>query len=185
VKDFLSNIHKRIVRARDWRNNGARYIADYPGRAIYLTGLSADWTTRTIHFPPGLTGTQKKLIESTVMPETNDPQTGELTRYRTRWLGGIVDLYRNSSTRIIFFEIPRAPLRVPDAPGPARFVNAIAARPHISVLPEDSFRDLEDPATFADGLHMNEKGRPIFSARVGRILQARQAKPPVAQDRGQ
>ena len=31
-------------------------------------------------------------------------------------------------------------------------------------------RDLEHPEVFADGLHLNEKGRPMFSERLGKTM---------------
>ena len=174
VADFLSNIRLRLRRASDWRNNGARYQSDYTGIPMDLTGLWVDWPTRTIHFPAGLTNQQTETIRTAVLPHP-EPQTGALTRYRQRWLGGITDLYRNSSTRIVFFEIPRAPVPVPDAKEPARFVNSVVARPQVSVLPENAFRELEHPEVFADGYHLNQKGRVVFSALLAHTLQAEAA----------
>ena len=74
-----------------------------------LRGLSADFDSRTISFPPGLTTQQHDSIQAMVMPQPA-PQTGETTRYRMLWLGRILDLYKDSPTRIIFLEVPRAPL---------------------------------------------------------------------------
>ena len=51
------------------------------------------------------------------------PQTGETTRYRELWLGRILDLYKDSPTQIIFFELPRAPLPRPEDRVPATGCN--------------------------------------------------------------
>lgn len=171
ILSFLGNIRKRLAHAKDWRNNGDGYIAGYGGKPEDVIGLSADWTARTVHYPPGLDETRTGSIKYTVMPEPS-PQTGDETRYRTQWLGGIVDLYKNSATRIVFMELPRAPLPVPEAATPPRFIDAVSRRPQVAVLPEGTFRDLERPDVFADGMHLNHVGRPIFSQRLAERVSA-------------
>ncbi len=44
----------RIKRTDDWLQNGLSYINDYAGKPENLTGLSADWPSRAISFPDGL-----------------------------------------------------------------------------------------------------------------------------------
>jgi hypothetical protein len=133
--------------------------------------LSADWTLNTIHFPPGMNSEQISSIQDFVMPEPA-AQTGALTAYRKLWLGRILDLYKDSSTRIIFFELPRAPIPIPEARIPPRFIDSMRGRPNVTVLPATTFRDLERPEIFADGLHLNHAGRPIFSARLAERVAA-------------
>jgi len=38
----------------------------------------------------------------------------------------------------------------------------------VTILPGEMFRDLEHPEVYADGLHLNHVGRPLFSERLGR-----------------
>jgi hypothetical protein len=169
VQDFLSDIPSRVERAKDWRNNGAGYIEGYGGKPEELTGLTVDRAKHLIHFPPDLKDWQIRTINNTIFPDAV-AQTGALTRYRTQWLGGILNLYKNSATRIVFIPIPRAPWPGPDAPVPARFLKSVAGTPRLSVLPIDTFKDLECPEVFADGLHLNRKGQAIFSARLAEML---------------
>ena len=88
---------------------------------------------------------------------------GETTRYRKLWLGRILDLYKDSPTRIIFLELPRAPLPKPEGPQPAAFLQSALRRPNVSALPMGTFRDLERPEVFFDGLHLNRIGRGLFT----------------------
>ena len=100
------------------------------------------------------------------------PQTGDQTRYRRLWLGRILDLFTGTRTLVFFVEMPRAPLPLPDAKVAARFLDQAMARPNVSALPQDLFHDLERPEMFADGLHLNSRGRAAFSARLGQRLAA-------------
>jgi hypothetical protein len=169
VMEFLSNIHRRLERSKDWRNSGAGYIAGYGGKPETMTGMSFDPATRTIHFPPGAKDWQINSARSTLTPDAA-PQRGLNTAYRQRWLGAILDLYKNSKTRIVFLQLPNAPLPVPDSPVPARFLQSIASRPNVTILPVDTFREFQRPELFADGLHLNQYGRKLFSEKLAREM---------------
>jgi hypothetical protein len=169
LQDFLSDIPDRMNRAKDWRNNGGGYIEGYGGKPEDLTGLTVDEEKREIHFPKGLKDWQMNSVKNTVLPEYV-PQTGALTKFRRQWLGGLLNLYKESATRFIFIQIPRAPLPRPEPPTPDRFIDSVASNPHITVVPRDTFKDLEHPEVFADGLHMNHTGQEIFSKRLAEIV---------------
>jgi hypothetical protein len=165
AQEFLRHRRDRIKRTKDNRVNGLGYIDAYGGREENLLGLSADFVHRTIHFPPGLTAGRHDTIQSTLLPDPA-PQTGETTRYRKLWLGRILDLYNDSPTRIVFLELPRAPLPRPESPQPPRFLQWALGRPRVSALPSGTFRDLERPELFFDGLHLNKIGRALFTERI-------------------
>jgi len=169
VQEFLHNIPDRLKRSKDWRKNGLFYITDYGGREENLSGLSADFVNRTIAFPPGLDAQRHDSVKDMVMPSPA-PQDGDTTRYRERWLGKIMDLYKNSPTKIIFLELPRAPLPKPEGREPATFLHLALKRPGVAALPSSTFRDLERPEFFVDGLHLNKTGRGLFSARIAETI---------------
>ncbi len=128
VLDFLSNIRERLRRAKEWRNSGEEYMEGYGGKPENMTGLTLDQATHTIHFPPGVKDWQIQSAQGTLTPYIV-PQTGSITAYRRRWIGRILDLYRNSATRFIFFQLPNAPLPLPDAAEPARFIDSVQSAP--------------------------------------------------------
>jgi hypothetical protein len=165
LQTFLWGPEDRIKRTEDWLGNGLNYINDYGGKSETLTGLSADWSHHTISFPNGLSDRVRAEVTRSLFPEPV-PQTGELTYYRQRWLGAILDLYKDSTTHVIFLQLPRAPLPKPMSTIPAAFLDSALRRPHVSSLPAGLFADLERPEFFADGLHLNRDGRPAFTTRI-------------------
>jgi hypothetical protein len=171
VRDLLSNWTEHLARAKTWREHSLRDVDAFPGVDANLRGLRADWEHHVLTFPPGTDDTGRALIQATVMPHW-PAHTGATTRYRGQWLTKIFDLYRGSSTRIILLELPRAPLPKPESATPRGFLNSALPRAGVIALDAATFRDLERPELFADGLHLNRQGRAIFSERLGRILGA-------------
>jgi hypothetical protein len=166
---FLKDIPDRLARAKDWREKGAGYIDGYGGKPEDLVGLLVDREKHTVQFPAGAKDWQTTTAQHTIFPEAF-PQTGALTKYRTQWLGRILDLYKGSSTKIVFIQIPRAPWPTPNSPVPARFIDSVKTNPNLVVIPPETFTDLERPEVFSDGLHLNHAGRPIFSELLARKL---------------
>jgi hypothetical protein len=163
--DLLSHWRKRINDARDFRIHGHGYIDGYEGKSEEMVGLKVDFVKKEIQFPANANNEQKDSARATLLPHPA-PQTGALYRYRQQWLGRIIELLRGSKTRVIFFEIPRSPLPLPDSPDSARFINEAVRQAGVTALPQNTFRDLERPELFADGLHLNKTGRAIFSKRL-------------------
>ncbi len=167
--DFLADPVKRFDAARDWRNLGHGYIDGYGGKPEDLKGLSMDPATHALTFPPGLKDWQKSSVENTYSHAFAPlPQSGSVTAYRRQWLTKIVDYYAGTKTRIILLELPRGPIPPPESPVLPTAVSELSRRPNVTLLPKEMFHDLERPELFADGLHLNHHGRPIFSERLGR-----------------
>ena len=165
LKDLAVHYDSRIRSAKAWRLYGAKWADGYGGNPVSVSGITADWANRRLNFPPGLNDFQKMSIQATVMPP-DVPQTGALTHYRNQWFGRILGLYKDSSTRVVFVEIPRTPISRPDSVAPARFLASVRSRARVFILPSNTFRDLEKPELFADGLHLNSDGQPLFSKRL-------------------
>jgi lysophospholipase L1-like esterase len=160
-----------LPRIEGWRDHGLRDLDTFPGIDRDLRGLSADWAHRTLMFPPGIDAYNRGIIQATVMPNW-PPYRGLTTRYREYWLPKIFDLYRDSPTRIILIELPRAPLPKPDATTPPYALRALLPHQRVTEFDAATFRDLERPEYFFDGLHLNRAGRAIFTDRLARRVAA-------------
>ncbi len=169
VREFLNGIPSRIARTKDARARGLWFLDHYGGHAEDLEGLSVDWSTRTAQFPPGLSEDRQHSVKEALLPAL-PPNTGETTRYRMLWLGRIIAMYRNSPTRLVFFESSRGPLPQPERKGPMNFVNWARTQPNVVFLDQKAFRDFEAPDLYFDGYHYNRKGREVFTARFTRLL---------------
>ena len=166
--DFLSAPGKRLEAARDWRNRGHGYIDGYDGKPEDLAGLAMDPATHALSFGPGAKAWQRESVAGSVATALRRvPATGAATEYRRQWLNSIVDLYEGTKTKVVLLELPRGPIPPPESKAPATSISELGRRPNVTVLPKEMFHDLEQPDLFADGLHLNHKGRPIFSDRLG------------------
>lgn len=169
LQALFQGIDQRVSTVNSYRENGLNWYNGYDGMDRGVAGLTADWKTHTLHFPPGLTESQRGSIEGILMPHL-PPQTGDTTRYRMRWLGRIVALYRNSPTRVVFLQLPRAPLPQPPSSQPATFIEWARRQPNVTVIDPSTFEYLESPELFADGLHLNRVGRKAFSTAFAQRL---------------
>jgi hypothetical protein len=75
----------------------------------------------------------------------------------------MLDLYKDSPTKVIFLELPRGPVPLPPTATPETFPAWAMARSHAAVLPSGTFRDLERTDLYFDGLHLNKIGRGLRS----------------------
>lgn len=173
VQALLANPGARLPRAADWLANGFGYNDVYPGQPTNLSGISVDWSNRTVRFPDRIPQAIRDNVRTFDLPPA-PRRTGEVARYRRRWLGGILNDYKDSPTRLIFLQLPRGPVIDPAESQPRNtgFVQSAAQSPRVDVLPFDTFTDLERPDVFFDGLHLNRDGRPIFSARLGERIES-------------
>jgi hypothetical protein len=169
AREFLNGIPSRIARTEDARARGLWFLDHYGGHPEDLRGLSIDWSTRTAHFPPGLPPDRQRSVTEALLPRL-PPNTGETTRYRMLWLGRIISLYRNSPTRLVFFESSRGPLPQPERQGPQTFIDWARTQPNVIVLDQKAFREFEAPELYFDGYHYNRRGRELFTARFARLL---------------
>jgi hypothetical protein len=166
IQDLIRNPADRFKDAKNWRNDGHGYVDGYGGLPQTLTGLRIDFVKgKVLNYPPGLDETRRNAVKNFAHP-VNVPQTGAQTAYRKLWLGRILDLYKHSPITLVFFELPGGPLPPPPLTVPARFLNSVANRPRVTMLPPELFGDLEHPEVYADTLHLNQAGRPIFSERL-------------------
>lgn len=164
IRAFLAHPLRRIQYVQICNRYYSANVYNFEETTRSMTGLKIDWSTLKVTFPPGVDDDQRGTVNS-FLAHPLEPQTGSLAAFRRRWLGGIIDLYRGSDTKIIFIRLPRGPL-----PRPAGLsvklsssIREFAARPNVILADEHAFDALERPELFKDGMHMNRQGIAQFS----------------------
>lgn len=172
LRELLRAPQARVRISRLAHSDGQKWLDGYTGIEHSMTGIEADFEHRVIRLPPGIGAAAMFSVDLTIMPDRL-PYGGETARYRKWALGRIVDRYAGTGTKIIFIQLPRAPLAVPDGTAPEEFVPSVASKPGVEVVPEATFHHFEQPDLFADGLHLNATGRKAFSAELAGAIAAR------------
>jgi hypothetical protein len=168
---FIEHPRRRLSDAATSREHSWKWRYDYVGHTEDLSGLQVDWTGNTIRFPEMLSSPERERIQQNLLGPI-PKQDGTLARYRLQWYGRILDLYRNSDTRLIFLALPRGPMVPPDPriQPLSHSIRDLARRPGVILLPEDSFALLEKGDFYFDSLHLNARGRAQFSAMLARLI---------------
>lgn len=146
LQAFLAHPSLRLDKVALYRASGAEWAYNYEGNAKDLVG--------TVLHDPSL--------------RQPSPQTGLYAAYRREWFGRIISRYKGSGTSIIFLRLPRGP--VSPSISHAREGSSIRGFAGVSVLPENLFNLLEAPEYFFDALHMNARGRQLFSTELADAL---------------
>jgi hypothetical protein len=174
-RDFLEHQDARLSELKWARENLAQARYDYPGVERSDAGLEVDWAARKIaHYPPDRTPAERAEF-NTILLRPVGPYTGQRAAYRRLWFGRIVNYYRGTRTRLIFFRVPRGPFVRPYRTNArTSAVREIAARGEATLLDEDLLDELERPEFFMDAVHLNRAGcerfNPILARAVARVL---------------
>jgi hypothetical protein len=174
VENFLANPRRRLKEVEEARRDFARNVYNFPGVEQSMKGLRVDWQQKkVVAYPPGVKPEEIEKLHDVFFP-WRAPHTGRETAYRMKWLGKIVDHYRGSKTRIIFVRPPREALVRPDwsAGRVSSAVRALASRPGVTLLDENTFVDLEKPEYFKDPVHLNREGLARFTQRMAAIVRS-------------
>ncbi len=167
--DLLRDPSKRLDYAEQARRDSHDWFHDYRGPDTNVAGLKINWEKKTVEGPAGMS---QDLIDAfrfrLFMPIR--PADGVSTAYDRKWLGKIVDLYRDSGTTVVFIRLARGAYIRPDLPpmNPQSVIRKLAGRPGVIVDDVHTFESLEDPAIFLDPLHFNGPGEERFSILLAR-----------------
>lgn len=164
VHDFLLRPRERIASAKLNRQGWAGWAYDYDDEPQSLAGLSIDWKTRSVTFPPGMNPAHRSILNQTIL-RPSFPPNGWRTDFHREWVGRIADRYRDSPTRLVFIRLPRGPLP-PQADVPLNAESSLrqlARRPRVFVGNPLRYAELEKPEFYKDPLHLNRAGAHAFS----------------------
>jgi hypothetical protein len=167
LQDFLGSPRKRLETVDSLSDSDFDWAYEYSGRPESLAGVAFDGMRLT--FPPSATqeavaDLQGRLNETRRQPFPNGP-------YRREWLGRIVDRYRDSSTRLIIFQMPRGPfVWKPPHRADTVTVDSLRTVRNVIVIDQNRFSSFERPSLFRDSLHLNQDGREAFSKQCAALI---------------
>jgi hypothetical protein len=172
IQEFLDHPGDRIDKAKLFREHRFGWAEDYMGANSSLAGSTIDWAAQTINFPPTIPKSDQDYLRPRII--INAPQTGKTRAFQVRWLGAFADLYRDSKTRIIFIQAPRAPFLRPTPLAHWDWTTAddLRKRPWVTVVDQHTFENLEKPELFADHVHLNNEGNKLFSPALVATVKA-------------
>jgi hypothetical protein len=176
--EFLEHPLERIKKAQWYQRDSAGWYYGYTGDERTLAGLVLDWAHRTVLIPPNVPDSEQKIIRAELFPD-RPPDEGREAAFRLYWYRKMVQHYRGTSTKLLFFRVPRAPIAPPDVPEKLNSaVRQLAIEPGVVVLDEHLLDSLEQPEFFWDGMHLNREGQirftRILATEVRRVLGAPQ-----------
>ncbi len=173
--DFLAHPKWRIGKVKFDREGFEFWTYSYVETARSMEGLSIDWKTMQATMPPSFNEDQTDTVKYALL-RGPAPQTGRVAAFRRHWFGKMIDLYRGSSTKIIFLRLPRGPVVRPDSlvHKLSSSIRELGARPNVMLAPEHAFDSLEQPILFRDAIHLNREGiarfSPMMAVEIGRML---------------
>jgi hypothetical protein len=171
---FLLDPSDRRFRVMRARRDSASWIRDFLPPTRNVTGLAVDWAAWKITFPPDATPRERRSLDEVLMRRVA-PQTGGLAAYRRKWFGKIMERYRGTATKVVFYRLPRAPIPRPDSlvRKLSGSIREFPSRSNVLLLDEHAFDSLERPEFFRDALHLNREGTARFSKLMAeRLLEA-------------
>jgi hypothetical protein len=164
--DFVDLLEHPIERIRSIQQAPRKLhsMAVYKGRDDDIVGTSYDPKTGRLTFPPRLTEIQRKSItRSVATPSQLEAQ--HFLKLQRDWIQRILNRYSNSPTAIVLVPSPRGPfggLLGFSMDYRTLFAGGVTPRA-VLPLPEQLFHCLEKPEYYADGYHLNAKGRQEFT----------------------
>jgi hypothetical protein len=177
LQDLLLHPFKRLDLLRWRRTIGDRWMYDETGLAGSMEGLKLDPDSgRAVAYPPQFQEFKKRETDAQLIRPTPD-QAAALTarnaRFETEWVQHLADLYAGSRTKLLFISVPRWPFALPalaPIPGAPDVRDSVTLASNEAFLEDNQTSFLENPAYFADALHLNATGRRLFTERLGADL---------------
>jgi hypothetical protein len=137
IRAFLSAPTRRIRYIDLCNREYAVNVYNYLESTRTMEGLKIDWSNLNVTFPPGADDNQRATVNS-CLAHKPDPQTGAVAAFRHKWLGGIIDLYQGSGTKVIFLLLPRGPIPRPAGLSPklSSSIRELAQCPNVLLTDE-------------------------------------------------
>jgi hypothetical protein len=169
LADFCFHPLSRLADVEHSQKYGAIDWYHYQGRTTCLDGIqmrNGSWVRGTSN----VTDVAVQRLNDRVFTPLPE-QTGKRQRYNTYWLNKLLDRYSASNTKFVFVKLPNDPIpRAIKIPANYATLNSLKNRRNVLIMPENYFADLDSPKFFGDEIHLNTKGRIIFSTELSRYI---------------
>ena len=150
-----------------------------PGDDADLVGITVDPTTKQIKTSAEISKFQRTSVKRRLQMFSTKGLSGD----RFEWTDHILKRYGSSRTAIVIIRLPRSPFgsfnkgeALED--GANKFLHG----DRLIMLDEHQFEFLEKPEYFVDQVHLNTKGRRLFTERLSEELVARVASAETSRD---
>jgi hypothetical protein len=167
LQDFLHSPRERLRVVNSLRDSDFDWAYEYKGGQDNLVGINFDGHKLT--FPPQATAQQIADLQGRLAEVRRQPFDN--SNYRRRWLGRIVEHYRDSLTQLVVLQMPRGAFNWLPRPVPATTtIESFQNVGHVAVLDRNVFESFELPAYFRDSVHLNRAGREAFTRQCAALL---------------
>jgi hypothetical protein len=165
---------ERFVNYTKHMDNILKQIYKSTGKTTSMKGLLVKDGV-VISAPAHMDKPQLDLLNTYIelSKQTQKYQKEQLANYEYEkvWITKIIEDYQDSQTKIVFFRIPDSPIFFPPSPNDKRtLLKQWSSYKHVWILPENLFTPLEKPEFFAEMVHVNNRGRALFTAMLSHVL---------------
>ena len=175
VQDLLAAPQQRLASNSAERKDWFDTQENYQGTEDDMRGLVVDWKTMRATYPSRLNAEGRRVVDDFLLHPTTT-HTGKLAAYRRMWFGQIIEQYKGSRTKLIFYRIPRGAAIRPDnlLQRKSFTIPSFRGLPNVIVLDEHLLDEVERPEYFMDALHLNAEGcrrlTEIMVAKVREVM---------------
>ena len=171
VQALLAAPQQRLASNAAGQANWFDAQENYQGTLDDMRGLIVDWRTMRAIYPPRLNAEGRRVVDDFLLHQTTT-HTGKLAAYRRKWFGQIIERYKGSRTKLIFYRIPRGAAIRPDnlLQKQSFTIPSFRGLPNVIVLEEHLLDEVEKPEYFMDALHLNAEGcRRLTAIMVAKV----------------
>lgn len=177
VQDLLLRPKRRLDALKRRKRAGSRWLFDYEGISGDVEELRLDHGTgQIVRYPATFTEFKKRETNyqfERAAPEEALRLSERNAAFEANWLKQIVAHYGGSRTKLIFIQMPRWPIPLPESeplPAAPDIRTLVGSAANLVITDPGEFTFLESPHYFADMLHLNTEGRRLFTERLGADL---------------
>lgn len=168
ISDLLEHPLKRVTELQKPSRIPNLGTQDPKQDDVDLFGMTHDPMTNQIKVPDRVTQSERASAERALQSLPTQDGSG----HQYRWTDQILERYASSRTPIVVVTMPRGPFGGVQE-WQRQDVDKLLHNKRVIMLDEHEFEFLERPEYFVDNVHLNAKGRRLFTERLSEEVLAR------------